>query len=102
MAALTEVSLDLIGSDVAGDELAEAEAMASALEPAEQADVREMRRSWVHAAAAPKDLQTAKARIAAQLQTIWARAKPENDFRAFAGPFSELLEIVRDIAHAQA
>src|SRR5580693_7309832 len=56
MAALTEVQVDLIGSDAAGDEIAEAEAMAGALEPDEQADVKEMRRQWIHAAAAPKDL----------------------------------------------
>ncbi|HXQ10043.1 MAG TPA: carboxypeptidase M32 [Caulobacteraceae bacterium] len=102
MAALTEVSVDLIGSEAAGAEIAEAEAMASALEPAEQADVREMRRHWVHAAAAPKDLQAAKARLAAQLQPIWARAKPENDYKSFAGPFAEMLSIIREIAHAKA
>jgi carboxypeptidase Taq len=55
MAALTEVSADLIGSDAAGDELAEAEAMAGALEPDERADLVEMRRRWVHAAAVPKE-----------------------------------------------
>jgi len=102
MAALTEVSVDLIGSQAAADEIADAEAMAAALEPDEQADVREMRRRWVHAAAPPKDLQAARARIAAQLQAIWARAKPENDFAAFAGPFAELLGIVREIAQAKA
>jgi carboxypeptidase Taq len=102
MAALTEVSVDLIGSEAAGAEIAEAEAMASALEPAEQADVKEMRRHWVHAAAAPKDLQAAKSRLAARLQSVWNRAKPENDFKSFAEPFAELLGVIREIAHAKA
>jgi carboxypeptidase Taq len=102
MAALTEVSVDLIGSDAAADEIAEAEAMAGALEPAEQADVKEMRRHWVHAAAAPKDLQAAKSRLSQRLQAVWTRAKPENDFAAFAGPFAEMLVILREIAHAKA
>jgi carboxypeptidase Taq len=102
MAALTEVSADLIGSEAAGAEIAEAEAMAGALEPDEQADVKEMRRHWVHAAAAPKALLAAHSRLAQQLQSIWNRAKPENDFKSFAGPFEELLGITREIAHAKA
>jgi carboxypeptidase Taq len=90
MAALTEVSADLIGSSAAGDELAEAEALANALEPDERTDLKEMRRAWVHAAAVPKELQAAKRRLAQTLQAIWTRAKPENDFKSFAGPFTEL------------
>jgi carboxypeptidase Taq len=101
MAALTEVSADLIGSTAAGDELAEAEAMAAALAPDERTDVKEMRRAWVHAAAVPKELQAAKSRLAQNLQAIWTRAKPENDYKSFAGPFAELLTIVREIAAAK-
>ena len=101
MAALTEVSADLIGSTAAGDELAEAEAMAAALAPDERTDVKEMRRAWVHAAAVPKELQAAKSRLAQNLQAIWTRAKPENDYKSFAGPFTELLTIVREIAAAK-
>ena len=102
MAALTEVSADLIGGERAGDELSEAEEMAQQLEPDEQADLKEMRRTWVHAAAAPKELQAAKARMSQQLEAIWTRAKPANDFAAFAGPFEELLKVQREIAAAKA
>src|SRR5580704_3049045 len=59
MAAITEVSADLVGSSAAGDELEEAEAMAGALEADERADLSEMRRAYVHASAAPKELQAA-------------------------------------------
>ena len=65
--------------------------MANALEPDERADLTEMRRTWVHAAAVPKELQAAKARVSQALQSIWTRAKPDNDFAAFAGPFTELV-----------
>ncbi len=102
MAALTEITADLIGSDAASDEIAEAESMAKALEPREQADVREMRRAHVHAAAAPKELQAERQRLSQRLQAIWTRAKPENDFKSFAGPFAELLGVVREIAAAKA
>ena len=102
VAALTEVSADLIGGDGVDDALAEAEEMAGQLEPDEQADLKEMRRTWVHASAAPKELQAAKAGMSQELQAIWKRAKPENDFKAFAGPFEELLEVIREIAAAKA
>ncbi len=102
MAALTEVSADLIGSRAAGDELAEAEAMASALEPTEQADLGEMRRHHAHAAAVPKELQAAKSRMSQTLQSAWTQARANNDFQAFAGPFAELLPVIRQIASAKA
>src|SRR5689334_22541309 len=53
MAALTEVSAELIGSEAAGDELSEAEELAKALGPNDRADLREMRRTFVHAHAVP-------------------------------------------------
>jgi len=102
MAALTEVSADLIGSRAAADELEEAEAMAGALEAPERADLHEMRRLWAHAAAAPKALQTAKARISQNLQAIWVDARANNDFASFAVPFAELLVVIREIAAAKA
>ena len=102
MAAITEVSAELIGSRAAGDELAEAEAMAGALEPDERADLSEMRRTYVHAAAVPPDLQAAKARVAQVLQAVWTKAKPENDWKAFEPGFTELLALTREVAQAKA
>jgi len=102
MAAITEVSAELIGSDAASDELAEAEAMAGKLEPDERADLFEMRRTHVHAAAVPKDLQAAKARVSQVLQSVWTRAKPQNDWAAFEPGFTELLALTRETAQAKA
>ncbi len=102
MAAITEVSVDLIGSSAAADELGEAEAMAGALEPGEQSDLHEMRRKWAHAAAAPPELLTEKARMSATLQSLWVRCKAENDFKSFEAPFGELLGVIREIAAAKA
>ena len=102
MAALTEVTADLVGSEAAGGEIAEAEAMASALEAKEQADLFEMRRAYVHASAAPKELQAAKARTSQALQAVWKRAKPENDWAAFEPGFKDMLTITREVAQAKA
>ena len=102
MAAITEVSAGLIGSSEARDELDEAEAMAGALEPAERADLAEMRRRWIHTAAVPKEVLARRARLTQALQSIWRTAKPDNDWASFAPPFAELLSITRDIAQAKA
>ena len=102
MAALTEVAADLIGSHAAGDELSEAEAMATALEPPERQDLKEMRRVWAHTAAVPKELLATKTRLSQHLQSVWNRAKPENDWKSCQAPFEELLGVVREIAAAKA
>ena len=101
MAALSEVTTELIGGAAAADELAEAQAMSGALEPDELADLKEMRRLWAHTAAAPKELLAAKARLSQQLQSTWVGAKAQNDFASFASPFRELLGIIREIAAAK-
>ena len=46
IAAITEVSADLVGSTAAGDELSEAEEMVGSLSSDDQADLGEMRRRW--------------------------------------------------------
>jgi carboxypeptidase Taq len=102
MAALTEVSAELIGGPAADDELSQAEEMKGALEPDQRADLEEMRRSWVHAAAVPKDMQAAKSRMSQALQAVWTRAKPDNDFASFAAPFADLLSLIREIAAVKA
>ena len=102
MAAITEVSAELIGSRAAGDELEEAEAMASALEPDERADLSEMRRTWIHTSAVPKELLAAKARASQVLQSVWTKAKPANDWAAFEPGFTELLALTREVAQAKA
>ncbi|MGH6956681.1 MAG: hypothetical protein ACREEW_08475 [Caulobacteraceae bacterium] len=101
MAALTEVRAELVGSPAAADELAEAEAMAGALEADERADLAEMRRVFVHASAAPKELLAEKARLAQALQAVWMTAKPANDWAAFQPLFARLLAVTREIAAAK-
>jgi carboxypeptidase Taq len=101
MAALTEATTDLIGSRAAVEELDEAQAMAGALAPRERSDLKEMRRVAAHAAAAPMELQAARARLSQRLQAIWPAARAASDFATFAGPFGELLAVIREIASAK-
>ena len=102
MAAITEVSAELVGSRAAGDELEEAEAMAASLAPDERADLSEMRRTWIHTSAVPKELLAAKTRASQALQAVWRTAKPQNDWAAFEPGFTELLALTKEIAQAKA
>src|SRR5512135_1581259 len=54
--ALAEVTSDLTGAREIGDLLDEAEAYANRLSDAERANLKEMRRLWLHRAAVPKAL----------------------------------------------
>jgi carboxypeptidase Taq len=61
-----------------------------------------MRRVWAHTAAVPPELLASKTRLSQHLQSVWNRAKPENDWKSFQAPFEELLTVVREIAAAKA
>lgn len=72
------------------------------LAPWQRANVVEMRRLWVHAAALPEDLVTALARAAAACETAWREAKPKADFAAVRTFLGDLLGLVREAAAAKA
>ena len=55
-----------------------------ALDPWQQANLREMKRRRGHAAAVPGDLVEAVARISAECETVWRKARPADDFAAVA------------------
>lgn len=101
IAALAEVTADITATAEVGALLDDAQDYADRLEPAERANLTEMRRLYAHIAAVPKDLLIARARVVQALQAVWTDAKPNNDFAAFAAGFKKLLPLHRDIAAAK-
>src|SRR5215472_8898940 len=91
--ALEEVTSDLIASQDVGALLDEAEGYANVLDPAERANLAEMRRLHAHRAAVPKDLLIERARVSQALQSTWVEAKRDSDFKAFAPGFKTLMAI---------
>ena len=66
------------------------------------ANVREMRRSWIHQAAIDADLVEALSRACSKSEAVWRTARPENDFKAALPGLDEVLNLSRQVAEAKA
>lgn len=68
----------------------------------QQANLREMRRAWVHGAAVPGDLVMALSRACSACEMEWRRARPASDFQAVTPFLERVLDLVRETAEAKA
>ena len=91
----------LIAAEI-DDLLDAAEGANAALGSWEQANLREMRRRHAHATALPGDLVEAVARISAECEAVWRKARPANDFDAVRPLLEEMLRLQREVAQAKA
>jgi len=64
----------------------------------QRANLREMRREWVHAAAVPGDLVEAVAMAQAACEMVWRQARPAADFAMVLPSLTNLLSLVRQTA----
>ena len=81
-----------------GDWLAEAQAP----DPAAEAQLRLIRRSYERAVKVPADLATALARLSSRSQGIWAAARAADDVAAFLPTLAEVVRLKREEAAALA
>ena len=105
LATLYVLRHELIADPRIGEWLDEAEATAETEAGADGwhcANLREMRRRWLHAAAVPGDLVEANARTVALCEMTWRGARRDNDFKALLPSLSEVLTLQRRIAEAKA
>jgi len=77
--------------------LAEAGASNRNLGEWQRANLREMRRRWLHAAAVPGELVEAESRACSECEAVWRRARLENDFAAVLPGLERILHIEREI-----
>ena len=84
------------------EELLEEAALAVADDPWRAANVREMRRSWVHASAVEGELVEALSRAGMACEMKWREARPANDFAAVAPALKQVLALLRQVADAKA
>jgi carboxypeptidase Taq len=82
--------------------LGEAAASDNVLDEWQRANLREMRRRWLHAASVPSTLVEARSRACSACEAVWRRARPENDFAAVLPGLEQLLRVEREIATAKA
>lgn len=100
LALLKSMAHEMITAPEVADLLAAAEAEAS--EPWQRANLREMRRDWVHAAAVPGDLVEAIAKAESACEMVWRQARPAADFAMVAPSLKTLLGLVRQAGQAKA
>ena len=81
--------------------LDEAEAAPPA-DPWQAANLREMRRNWVHANAVGADLVEALTRACSKCEMAWRKARPASDFKAVLPHLREVLNLVRQEAETKA
>ncbi len=70
--------------------------------PWQAANLREMRRQWVHAAALPSDLVEAFSKACSACEMVWREARPANDFAAVRPKLAQVLDLVRETGAAKA
>jgi carboxypeptidase Taq len=82
--------------------LAEAETARDALDDWQRANLREMRRRWLHAAAVPGELVEAESRACSECEAVWRKARAENDYAAVLPGLTQVLRVEREIAAIKA
>jgi carboxypeptidase Taq len=82
--------------------LAKAETAAGELGEWQRANLREMRRQWLHAIAVPGTLVEAESRACSECEAVWRRSRLENDFAAVLPGLERILLIEREIATIKA
>jgi carboxypeptidase Taq len=68
----------------------------------QQANLREMRRRWIHATALTPHLVEARTKAAAQSEMMWREARAKSDFKLLLPYLQTVLDITREIGQAKA
>jgi len=83
-------------------DLLDAAAGGAPLDRWQAANLREMRRDWVHAAALPARLVDALSRACSACEMAWRQARPASDFAQVAPRLDEVLRLTREAAETKA
>jgi len=102
LAALSEVSHEMITHPKLADLFAKAESQISTLDDWQQANLREMKRAWHHQTAVPAELVSALTKACHESELFWRKARKENNFKAFLPYQEKVLSLVRESAEAKA
>ncbi len=101
LATLKVMSHEILTDPALADDLGRAESE-TGLDAWQQANLREMRRAWLHAASVPGDLVEALSKAVSRCEVQWRRARAENDFAGLRPALEEVLNLVRQQATIKA
>lgn len=102
LAALAEVTHEMMTQPQLPDLFARAEAGGKELSDWQQANLREMKRAWQHETAVPAELVSAITKACHESELFWRTARKENNFKAFLPYQENVLKLVRESAQAKA
>jgi carboxypeptidase Taq len=102
VATLRQIAHEWLASEQTGDLLEQASAETAGLDAWQAANLREMRRAYVHATALEPELVAAQARAAARAEMIWREARPRADFESLRPALEEVFRLSREEAAAKA
>jgi len=102
MATLRVMAHELVADSHVADLLDEAEAGTAQRDRWQSANLREMRRAWLHATAVPADLVAAQSRAAAAAEATWRTARADADYAALQPFLGEVLALKREAGAAKA
>jgi carboxypeptidase Taq len=97
LSTLEGMAHGLLAAAETGDLLQRAEETADALDDWQGANLREMRRAYLHAAAVPEDLVEANSRAVSRSVMAWRQARKASDFAAMLPYLAEVLNLQRQI-----
>jgi len=100
LATLDVICHELITDPEVGDLLAAAEG--ETLADWARANLREMRRGWIHATAVDSALVEAKSRACSACEMAWREARPKSDFAAVLPFLEEVLRLTIEAGRAKA
>lgn len=100
LAALKAVQHGILTDPETGD-LLQAAGAEGGLDAWPAANLREMRRMWVHATALTEDLVHALSKAQSACETAWRTARADSDFASVLGHLETLLALVREVAAAK-
>ncbi len=98
VATLESMHHELLTAPQVEEWLDQAEADADTLPQEDRANLREMRRSWVHAAAVPSDLVSALSKAGAACEMAWRSAREQSDFAAVLPKLTVLHSLIQQQA----
>ena len=101
LATVKRIAHELLVCDATRDLLALAGEEAGALDEAQQANLREMRRSYAHASAVPSEIVEASSRAVSQAENAWRVARRESDFKMLLPHLEEVLRVRREVGAAK-
>jgi carboxypeptidase Taq len=102
LATLRVISHKHLTAPEIADLVAEAETESDALDEWQRANLREMRRRRVHAAALPDTLVEEESHACSKCEAVWRNAQAQNDFAAVLPLLERVLRLEREIAAIKA